>query len=672
MMEKVKWGILGAGKIARVFAGALPHSRTGELLAVGSRDRNKAEQFARDFSAPRAYGSYEELLADPDVDAIYISLPNHLHREWVIRCAESGKHILCEKPLATNYAEAMVAVEAAREHKVFLMEAFMYRCHPQTARLLQLVREGAIGTVRLIEASFSFRMGGKFENIRLQNATSGGGIMDVGGYTTSMVRLIAGAALGEDIAEPVEIKASAHVGDTSRVDEWSSAILRFRQDILATVTCGVEIAKDSVVQVWGSEGSLTVPNPWFPGRDSKTEKILLKRTGQDLEEIIVSSDVPLYALEADVVAEYIEPGEAPPPYMSWADSFGNMQVLDSWRREAGVVFDSERVEALTQPLSGKPMQPRPGHKMTYGRVAGLEKPVSRVVLGSMVFDYNRLPFSFSILDYFFENGGNCIDTAWVYGGGTCEKAVGEWIARRSIRDQVVLIGKGACTTSCTPELITRELLQSLDRLQTDHLDIYFMHRDNPRIPVGEFVECLNEHQRAGRIRVFGGSNWTPERISEANAYSAERGLMGFAASSPNFSLAQWNEPPWNDCLTASGLPERNWYEKHDVALFAWSSQASGFFSGRFKPEDKDNPKTDPNVVRVWFNEANFRRLERAQELAARKGVTATQIALAYVLCQPINMYALMGPRTIEETRTSLMALDVKLTPEELRYLNLAA
>jgi aryl-alcohol dehydrogenase-like predicted oxidoreductase len=305
--------------------------------------------------------------------------------------------------------------------------------------------------------------------------------------------------------------------------------------------------------------------------------------------------------------------------------------------------------------------------MIYGNMAGLDKPVSRVVLGSMVFDSNRLPFSFSLLDYFFEKGGNCIDTAWVYGGGTCERAVGEWLTRRNIREQIVLIGKGACTTACTPELITKELSESLGRLQTDYLDIYFMHRDNPHIPVGDFVECLNEHWRAGRIRAFGGSNWTPERLAEANAYAASNGLVGFAASSPNFSLAHWNEPPWSDCLAATDLPTRQWYERSELALFAWSSQASGFFSGRF---NRHNSDFDPNVTRVWFNEANFQRLERAQRLAEEKGVTTTQIALAYVLCQPINIYALIGPRTIEETRTSLMALDVTLSSEELRYLNL--
>lgn len=309
--------------------------------------------------------------------------------------------------------------------------------------------------------------------------------------------------------------------------------------------------------------------------------------------------------------------------------------------------------------------------MEYGRIAGSPKPVSRVVLGSLAFDPGQLPFTFSLLDNFVENGGTCIDTAYVYNGGKSEKALGAWFTERKNRDQIFLITKGACTISCTTQQIDSELEVSLDRLQTGYVDLYFMHRDNVNMPVGEFVECLNAHLRAGRMRAFGGSNWTPERLAEANAYAAEHGLVGFAASSPNFSLALWNEPMWSDCLSASDLPARRWYEETKMPLFAWSSQASGLFTGRFRAEDRAT--ADPEVVRTWFNDDNFRRLDRAQELAARYGVTATQIALAYVLCQPaLDIYALIGPRSVEELASSLEALKVRLSPEELRYLNLEA
>lgn len=664
--QKLRWGILGTGGIARTFAKNLAASTTGQLWAVGSRSEASANAFGDAFAVPRRYSSYEALLADPDVDAVYISLPNHLHALWTIRCAEAGKHILCEKPLATNFAEAMTAVEAARYHDVFLMEAFMYRCHPQTAKLVELIRQGVIGEVRVIQAHFSFNMRGPhYENIRQQNAAAGGGIMDVGCYCASMARLVAGAATGQDFADPIVVKGCGHIGAGSRVDEWATAVLKFPGEIVANLTTGIQVAVDSTLRIWGSEGHIIVPNPWFPGE--KDNKILVYHDGTPQpEEVLVDATAPLYTLEADTVARNLARRQAPPPCMTWADSLGNMQTLDRWRAEIGLVFDNEKPEALTMPFSGRPLRRRPDHPMRYGRVEGVDKPISRIVMGTMIFQPNALPLTCALLDHFVELGGNCLDTAYVY---RTEATVGRWLKLRGNREEMVLIGKGAHTPECYPEALTRQLYETLDRLQTDYLDIYFMHRDNPEVPVGEFVECLNEHWRAGRIRAFGGSNWTIERIQAANEYAAAHGLRGFTASSPNLALAVWNEPMWEGCVAASDPVSRAWYARHQMPIFAWSSQASGFFTGRYKREDAHNPAL-ADIVRVWFNEDNWRRFERAQELARRKGVTATQIALAYVLCQPMPTFALIGPRTIEETRTSVQALEVQLTPEELRWLNL--
>lgn len=304
--------------------------------------------------------------------------------------------------------------------------------------------------------------------------------------------------------------------------------------------------------------------------------------------------------------------------------------------------------------------------MNYGTIAGIDKPVSRLVMGSMVVHKDRLPFSFDLLDDFYARGGNAIDTAYVYGGGGSEPAVGQWIRERNLRDKIVLIAKGAATASATPELVTREMMESLDRLGQS-ADLYLMHRDNPSVPVGEFVDCLHEHRQAGRISAFGGSNWTPERLQAANEYAQKRGIAGFAASSPNFSLAHWNEPMWEDCVSASDADSRAWYEKTQMPLLAWSSQASGFFTGRFRPDDKAGAG---HVARVWFNDANWERLHRAEQLAEKYGVTALQIALAYVLCRPLNIFALIGPQTTEETSTSFQALAVLLSGDELAWLDL--
>ena len=309
--------------------------------------------------------------------------------------------------------------------------------------------------------------------------------------------------------------------------------------------------------------------------------------------------------------------------------------------------------------------------MRFGRIEGVDAPVSRVVMGTMALSSERPDQAFELFDRYLELGGNAMDTAWVYQRGLSEAVVGDWLTRRGIRDGIVLIGKGAATVDCTPELISSQLSESLDRLQVDSLDIYLMHRDNVDIPAAEFVDALNQHLRARRMRAFGGSNWQPERIAEANAYAEAHGLVGFTVSSPNFSLAVWNEPPWDDCYSASDPATRRWYQDRDIALLAWSSQAGGFFTGRFDARDLSDPAT-AEAARVWFNEANFRRLERTREMAAKKGVTSTEIALAYVLCQPANIFALIGPRNLDELTSSAAAAAVDLSTEELAYLNLEA
>ncbi len=307
--------------------------------------------------------------------------------------------------------------------------------------------------------------------------------------------------------------------------------------------------------------------------------------------------------------------------------------------------------------------------MKYGTIAGVERPVSRLIMGSVMFSTRDIPYTCGMLDHFVALGGNAVDTAHVYGRGDCERAVGAWLAQRGNRAEVVIVGKGAhhdqSGPRVTPAHITADLLESLERLGTDYIDLYLLHRDDPSRPVGEIVECLNEHHAAGRIRAFGGSNWTTARLDAANAYAQAHGLVPFSASSPNFSLAVMNEPPWAGCLSAS-VEGRDWYVARQFPLLAWSSQAQGFFSGRFAPHDRSNDE----MVRVWYNDANFQRLERAGELARRRGVATTAIALAYVLCQPFPTFPLIGPQTTEEMDSSAAALGIELTPDELRWLNL--
>jgi aryl-alcohol dehydrogenase-like predicted oxidoreductase len=270
-----------------------------------------------------------------------------------------------------------------------------------------------------------------------------------------------------------------------------------------------------------------------------------------------------------------------------------------------------------------------------------------------------------MFDDFIELGGNCFDTARIY--GPMEQILGQWVRNRNIRDRVVLITKGAHTPNCFPDKLTEQLIQSLDILKTDHVDIYFMHRDNPDVPVGEFVDVLNEHKNAGRIRVFGGSNWTLERVQAANEYAARHGKTGFGAVSNNFSLARMIEPPWTNCVASSDPESRKWLTRTQMPIFPWSSQARGFFvPSRAHPDNK----SEKELVRCWYSDDNFERQRRAISLAKEKGVLPITVALAYVLCQPFPTFPLIGPRTLNETTTSLQALDLQLTPREIRWLNL--
>ncbi len=662
MSRTLSWGVIGTGLIAGVFANGVKQSQTGTLVAVGSRSQAAADTFGETWRIPHRYSRYEDVLADQSVQAVYLALPHPFHAEWAIKAAEAGKHVLCEQPIALNHAEAMAIVEAAQRHDVFLMEAYMYRCHPQTAKLLELIRSGVIGQVRVIQATFSFQADAHPERRLLNNALGGGGILAAGGYCTSMARLIAGAATGQAVAEPVQLAAVGHVGEMTHVDEYSIASLLFPADIVAQLFTGVQLNGENVVRIFGSQGSLLLPSPWLP-RPGDDLSILVKKDQEPtIQRMAVDNTCDQYALEADTVAAYLDQRQA--PAMTWNDTLGNMKALDRWRAALGVVYEAEKPVGQTWPVQKRPLIARPGPSMKYGSIAGLEKPISRLVMG--VDNQTSWPHASVMFDDFFEQGGTCFDTAYIYASGACEKMLGHWVKNRGIREQVVLLDKGAHTPHCNPQALSKQLEESLTRLQTDYVDIYMVHRDNPDIPVGEFITVLNEQKHAGRMRIFGASNWSIERVEEANRWAAEHGMSGFSVMSNNLSLARMIDPVWAGCISASDARSRAWFTQHQMPLMPWSSQARGFFTGRANPNDH----SDAELVRCWYSEDNFRRLERVNAMAKERGVLPINIALAYVLCQSFPTFPLIGPRLLSETRTSFPGLDIELTLEEVRWLNL--
>ncbi|MFO1035135.1 MAG: aldo/keto reductase [Hyphomicrobiales bacterium] len=298
---------------------------------------------------------------------------------------------------------------------------------------------------------------------------------------------------------------------------------------------------------------------------------------------------------------------------------------------------------------------------------GLSRPLSPFILGCD--NKDSWEEGAPIWDHWLEVGGNGFDTAHIYGGGKHEQALGDWMARRGVARDVVVTVKGAHTPHCTPEAIGTQLAVSLDRLQIDKAPIYIMHRDNESVPVGEFVEALNALRDKGRIGIFGGSNWSVARIAAANDYAAARGLQPFSILNNNLSLAVMEKPVWAGCIT-SNTPEMLGYLRGSgMAHFSWSSQARGYF---LPVALRDRLPEDTRPETCFGSTENAERRRRAEKLAAERGVTANNIAAAWVLNQSFPSFALIGPRTVEEIDTALPAAGLSLSAEEARWLNLEA
>ena len=292
-MDTVKWGILSTADINRRVLPGAKSSPQVELLAVGSRDRRKADAFAQQWEIPRAYGSYEELLDDPEVEALYIPLPNTLHVEWSIKALEAGKHVLCEKPFDRNPENVARAFDASERTGMLLTEAFMFRHSPQTRKLQELVADGAIGELRLIRSCFSYSLYNA-DNIRLRTEVEGGALMDVGCYCVSGSRLLAG--------EPERAHAEAWYGPTG-TDWVFTGVLHFPNGVLATFDCGTALPERDELEAIGSEGSLFLDDPWH----CRKPGIELRRGGS-VERIEVEFEDP-YKLEFENLGNAIR-GEA--------------------------------------------------------------------------------------------------------------------------------------------------------------------------------------------------------------------------------------------------------------------------------------------------------------------------------------------------------------------------
>lgn len=284
-MVKLRWGLLSTARINRAVIPPIRSAKRSELAAVASRNQAKADAYAKEWKIPRAYGSYEALLADKEIDAIYIPLPNDMHAEWSIKCAEAGKHVLVEKPVALTPGEVDRMIDAAKKNKVVIAEAFMYKHHPQTAQVLDLVKQGAIGEVKLIKGAFTFNLT-RTSDVRLVPEQGGGSIWDVGCYPISYARLVAQA-------EPIEVFGWQVTGSTG-VDEVFSGQMKFANGLLAQFDCGFRSPFRASLEIVGATGSIELASPFKP--DGST-KFVINR-GDKIENF-QSANQPLYLGEIE-------------------------------------------------------------------------------------------------------------------------------------------------------------------------------------------------------------------------------------------------------------------------------------------------------------------------------------------------------------------------------------
>jgi len=342
----LRWGILSTGHIAGVFARGVAATSTGKVVAVGSRTAASAERFAKEHGiAPEhAYASYAALLADPGVDAIYLATPHPEHVEWAVKAASAGKHVLCEKPAGMNRAEGEAMIAAARRADVLFMEAFMYRCHPQTAKLVELVRGGAVGQVRMIQASFGFYCDFNPASRLWNKELGGGGILDVGCYPMSFARLLAGAAVGKAFADPAEVSGAGQLHPQTGVDVHAAATLRFEGGIVAQIATAVGEKLENNARIFGSEGWIEVPHPWIMSTRTGGEQVLRlhRREKAEVEEITTSGG-NLYMLEAEAFASAWRAGARAVAAMPPEDTLGNLAALDRWRAALGLRYAADAV-----------------------------------------------------------------------------------------------------------------------------------------------------------------------------------------------------------------------------------------------------------------------------------------------------------------------------------------
>ncbi|KTD52507.1 oxidoreductase [Legionella quinlivanii] len=321
--KTIKWGILGTSSISQHMAAAIAESRNGQVIAVAGRDADKSQAFAKEFSISKPYNHYADLLTDPEIDAVYIGLPNHLHKEWAVKSLEAGKHVLCEKPLALNEEETLDIMATAQIKGLVCMEAIMYRCHPLIQEIKSILQQNLIGHVQLFQAVYTAKIA------HLANPVAGGAIFNLGCYPLSLIRYLSTANVVN--LKTIGIENANH----SHNDTRSSAILSFDDQSLATITVSDDLDMSWQFAIWGTKGRLEMlSNPWFPNNGEQVFRVY-RSNEQRPQEIKLTSPLSAYTYQINTMNTLvIEPSAKLLERVTLQESLENVRLLDKWRTQA--------------------------------------------------------------------------------------------------------------------------------------------------------------------------------------------------------------------------------------------------------------------------------------------------------------------------------------------------
>ena len=666
-MSKVRWGVIGTGSIANAFAHSIKHCNQSKLISVFGRNKETLQIFSQKFDVT-GMNDIEELVSSNEIDAIYIATPHSSHFEYALQAIKNNKHVLCEKPIAMNHIESMVLFGLAKDCGVFLMEAYMYRTHPQTFNILKNIDSLCDSDKKIeINSSFGFHAEIPIDH-RLRNPILGGGaIMDVGCYPLSMSKLLAGRILKKPYADPISIEASGNLDETG-VDSNSKARIFFSENIEANISCAINKEYENNLEIISGDYKLCVSQPWHCGQfQDGHSAIQVYSKNKLVDEISYKDEVGLFTREIDHASECILNNRLESDLISHADSQSIMLWLDKWRKELGIKCPHESKE--TSQLIKSNFFSIQNKKLQGIKIDGFDKNFSKLALGcdNQTSDIH----AFAMFDYFYGAGGRVFDTAYIYNNGMGDKYLGNWINSRNVQEEIIVLGKGAHTPDCRPECIKPQIIESLERLNLDKIDIYCLHRDNNDIPVSEFIDALNEIKAEGLINKIGASNWKLERFKQARDFALKEDKEPFTILSNNFSLAEMIDPVWPGCVAINNN-FLEYIDQNNIILFPWSSTARGFFIKKKEMATSDhfsNPSMDEEK-RVWHSETNLKKREICFNIAADSNIEPIEIALAYVIQSSKIIFPLIGPRTINELNSSIFATSVNLSDAEIEQLTI--